>query len=74
MNSTVLQEWLSPASVSYLASCLQDCKTSAMVADLREFVPSQALRAATERLSRAKREQIKQWVIEQNSQKKEVAA
>lgn len=73
MNQTVLEEWLSPASLTYIVKCLQACQTSEMVSDLRSFIPREALRAATERLPQAKREQIKNWVVNQNS-RKEVAA
>jgi len=56
------EAWLTPASSSYLAECLQCCENSEMLADLRSFCPPLALKEATKRLSVTKRQQIKVWV------------
>jgi hypothetical protein len=66
--TTALSEWLTPASVSYLAECLQHCQDSGMLADLRAIAPPQALKEASKRLSPAKRQQIKAWVERLNSE------
>jgi hypothetical protein len=66
MNNS-LQEWLTPANLTYVAECLQICANGQMVADLRGFIPPEALRQATARLSPKKREQIKAWVLALNS-------
>jgi hypothetical protein len=72
MNHSI-QEWLTPASLSYLSECLQACQSPEMLADLRAIAPPQALKQATKRLSAKKREQIKEWVLVLNSAS-EVAA
>lgn len=72
MNRSI-QEWLTPASLSYLSEALQCCENAEMVSDLRAIAPREALREATKRLSAKKREQIKQWVLALNSAS-EVAA
>jgi hypothetical protein len=59
---TTFPEWLSPASVCYIAECLQQCESAAMIADLRSFVPPQALKKAVKRLSPTKHQQVRQWV------------
>jgi hypothetical protein len=69
----ILQEWLTPQSLSYLAEWLQFCQSAEMLADLRAIAPPEALRQATKRLSPKKREQIKEWVLTLNSAR-EVAA
>lgn len=73
MNSSTLQEWLEPSSIGYLSDCLQSCSSPEMVQDLRKFVPAEALREATKRLSKPKREQLKNWVVMLNASR-EVAA
>lgn len=67
-------EWLTPASLAYLAECLQYCENAAMLADLRAIAPPQALRESVKRLSPAKRRQIKAWVEYLNKLGQEVAA
>lgn len=66
MNS-ILEEWLSPPSIAYIAEYLQFCENPEMLSELRAIAPPEALKQATKRLSPNKREQIKQWVVVLNS-------
>jgi len=67
------EAWLSPDSLAYLAECLQQCRDAAMIADLRSFVPPEALKEAVKGLSPKKRQQVKTWVEKLNAQR-QVAA
>jgi len=69
----ILEEWITPASISYLAECLQYCQNAEMLSDLRAIAPVEALREAAKRLSRKKREQIKEWVQQLNSAREAAA-
>jgi len=73
MNHSI-QEWLTPASLSYLSECLQACQSPEMLADLRAIAPPEALKESAKRLSGKKRQQLKQWVEELNSAGRRVAA
>ncbi len=73
MNHSI-QEWLTPASLSYLSECLQACQSPEMLADLRAIAPPEALREAAKRLSPTKRQQIKAWVEFLNNAGRRVAA
>lgn len=63
-----LQEWSQPEVVADIAQLLECCENSEMLADLRSCdIPSEVFKAAARQLPRRKQEEIRRWVVEQNS-------
>ncbi len=62
-----LQEWNQLEVVADVAKLLECCENSEMLADLRQCdIPSEVFKAAAQQLPREKRDQIRQWVVQQN--------
>lgn len=55
-------EWLTIESIDYIVECLEACKSSEMLADLRGIFPRQALRCASIKVNEAQRQRLVQWL------------
>jgi hypothetical protein len=66
--SRTTDEWLTQENLANTASQLEDCENIEMLEDVRSFVPVCALKAASKLLPKPKFAQIKEWVLELNSQ------
>jgi len=62
-------EWLSHESLVYIAQCLRCCENPAMVADLRQIFPKEALTEASKLVHPAQRKRLYQWVAYLNNQR-----
>jgi len=66
--STEMEEWNQPGTIADVAQMLSDCEDQGMLAMLRQCeIPVEVFRLAGRQLPSEKREQIRQWVLEQNS-------
>jgi hypothetical protein len=64
-NST--DEWMQPESILYVTGLLDYCNNAEMVADLRRSdIPPNIFRIASRHLPIDKREQIRDWVLQDN--------
>jgi hypothetical protein len=60
--------WMEEENLQSMADDLSGCSDKEELAELRQCWSPQAMNAACKRLTQEKHEQIKQWVIELNSQ------
>jgi Origin of replication binding protein len=55
-------EWLADENIIYSAELLNACQDLEMLQDVRSAIPAEVLKVAARRLSKAKRELLRQWV------------
>ena len=66
---TEIKGWSSPECIEDVAMMLQNCEDSETLALIRQCeIPSDVFKLAARQLSSEKREQLRQWVISQNSE------
>lgn len=59
-----LQDWLTEENLALVADYLSDCQDISMISSLREIYHKLIIKAAIDRVSQDKRDQISQWVAQ----------
>ncbi|MBC1270875.1 ATP-dependent helicase, partial (plasmid) [Trichormus variabilis FSR] len=59
-----LQDWLTEENLTLVADYLSDCQDISMISSLCEIYHKLVIKAAIDRVSQDKRDQISQWVAQ----------